>query len=361
MDGPYLCPVSRWIRACCLVCAIACGSRLVLADTDENGVPLRLLLMRNGNVVQGKIYRSGEDYFVQLPGGQMFVPGSLVRLPCADLNEAYEHLHERAAIQSEAEAYITLAKWCVTQKLFAEARRELETALELEPAKQSARDLLLRLDALARDAEKVHDVDPRETPRPKSSKKAESLAGLNRDLAQQFTRRIQPILANNCGASGCHGPRAENGFRLQKVAGGGVSNRLAAERNLAAVLEYIDVENPAQSALLVAPRGNHGRGGKPVFSGATGKEQMAELKSWVLEAASEESVLEARGIARTPGRTARQPARQGENPFAVHDAEVARRTGERSSAVRQAGGEQPADAFDPEEFNRARKRTSGRR
>jgi len=333
------------------------------ADGGRDSSAPRLLLMRNGNVVQGKILRSGDDFFVQLPGGQMFVPGTLVRLACVDLQEAYEHLRERAAAQSEAEAYITLAKWCATQKLFVEARRELATALELDPSKQSARDLMTRIDILARDAREAEDSRgaPRPEPaRPKSDKNAESLAGLRPELSARFTRKIQPILTNNCAAAGCHGPRSDNGFRLQKVAHGASSNRLAAERNLASVLEFVDVDRPAGSRLLTVPRGNHGRGGKPVFSSATGNDQLAELKLWVQAVAREDSIRELKGRPVESAHVATKPRAGVENPFASADAEIGKRGSVRPDRVRQASAEQ-LDPFDPEAFNRARKSKVERR
>src|SRR5205823_1032493 len=102
-------------------------------------------------------------------------------------------------------------------------------------------------------------------------------------------------LVNNCTAAGCHGRDSETGFRLSKVTPGKDASRHAAERNLAEILEQIDMKKPRSSPLLTAPRGNHGRRGRPIFVGPRGDEQLAELAQWVTAVAGEEAQREKRG------------------------------------------------------------------
>jgi len=289
---------------------IACGPGSTLAPADDESDPPKLLLLRSGAVVEGTILLSGDDYLVKLPKGNMLVPRQLVRLACRDLQEAYRALHDRAALQGEGESYLSLARWCLTQKLFDEATFELQTALDLEPGLDEARQLLTRTVELqkehARNALNAGVVIP-EPQREKSETEAEALGGLSPELAATFARRIQPLLVNNCASTGCHGPRSENNFRLQRVTSQGGPNRLAADRNLASVLDQLNPQKPADSPLLLTPRGNHGRRGKPVFGGVTGKDQYAELKTWVLAVAREEVVqtrAQRRSTPQPPSQTA---------------------------------------------------------
>lgn len=293
---------------------IACGPGSTLAPADDETDPPKLLLLRSGAVVEGTILLSGDDYLVKLPKGNMLVPRQLVRLACRDLQEAYRALHDRAALQGEGEAYLSLARWCLTQKLFDEATFELQTALDLEPGLEEARQLMSRTAELqrehARNTLNAGVVVPEPT-REKSDTEAEALGGLSPELAGMFARRIQPLLVNNCASTGCHGPRSETSFRLQRVTSQSGPNRLAADRNLASVLNQLNLQKPADSPLLLAPRGNHGRRGKPLFGGVTGKEQYAELKSWTLAVAKEEVVqVRAQRQASSPTRIDPEPSPQ---------------------------------------------------
>ncbi|MSR57911.1 MAG: hypothetical protein EXS05_09575 [Planctomycetaceae bacterium] len=254
------------------------------ASVAKSGV----LVMRTGRVASGRILKSGDNYTVEHTHGRMFVPGSEVRFHCASLSDAYRKLHDAAKHEASAKAHTILARWCITNKLLSESRLELNDALVLEPDDDEARDLLRRVDDL---------LDPKRPPEPQNSTdvkpstpvtprfradEIESLAGVSRDQAQQFTRRIQPILVNNCAVSGCHGAKSDTGFRLQRVVPGGDTSRIASERNLAEILQQVDFQSPRTSPILTVPRGNHGRHGKPGFPGPRGADQYDDLRKWVL-------------------------------------------------------------------------------
>ena len=273
-------------------------ARIVTADdapTEESLTPVEgILVMRTGAVVSGKILRSGDLYQVIGPYGQMHVPAELVKLRCSDLQEAYAKLHETAKSHHSANAQITLARWCLTHHLDNQARQELHEALVLEPDREDAKRLL-------RDAEDTLKSNPNNAPAgqpvspvaaarraPAADDETVTMGGLSREQALQFTRRIQPLLVNSCAAAGCHSRDSQTGFRLQNVSPGKNANRNATERNLAQILEHIDVKMPKTSSLLTAPRRKHGRKGRPVFAGQRGDEQFAELEKWVVGFARDE-------------------------------------------------------------------------
>jgi hypothetical protein len=274
--------------------------RPVRAD-DTAGTPAAsraategILVMRSGAIIRGNILRSGDVYEVQTTNGKMAVPGTLVKLQAENLTEAYETLHDGAVAQQSANAHILLAQWCLTNQLSAEARTELHAALKLEPDRDDAKRLLRNAEDAPSAGEapgKPTETDPvRAAPRTAATADdAVSLGGLSREQALQFARRIQPLLVNNCTAAGCHGRDSQTGFRMEKVTPGKDANRHAAERNLAEVLEWIDMNNPRSSRLLTAPRGNHGRRGRPLFVGSRGDEQRSELERWVVAVAADET------------------------------------------------------------------------
>ncbi|MGE5194313.1 MAG: hypothetical protein ACM3U2_17625 [Deltaproteobacteria bacterium] len=256
-----------------------------------------ILVMRTGAIISGKILRSGRVYDVQTTNGKMAVPETLVKLHAENLTDAYEKLHDGALSQQSANAHVLLAQWCLTNRLHNEARVELNAALKLEPDREDAKRLLRNAEEALRSDEApaanvvVHE-DPVRAARQAAAAtdEAVSLGGLSREQALQFARRIQPLLVNNCTAAGCHGLNSKTGFRLYKVTPGRDANRHAAERNLAEVLEWIDVKKPRSSRLLTAPRGNHGRRGRPIFAGSRGEGQLEELQKWVAAIAAEETV-----------------------------------------------------------------------
>lgn len=255
------------------------------ADTPSPSNP-QILLLRNGAVLRGKILARGEDYLMQAPHGQVVVPGTLVRAACRDLQEAYEYMQQRAATQSEGSAYVTLAKWCQSVQLFDEARASLELALNLDANLDEARHLLTlnaELQSEHRQSQKPREAAA-EPPTARRDPDAH-LGGLPKSLAKQFATRIQPILANNCSSSSCHGPRSETGFRLERVPVGQRSERGAVERNLLAVSESLDFRQPSRSPLIERAKQAHGKPVRPLWKGPSGKQQLAELQAWVREAA----------------------------------------------------------------------------
>ncbi len=267
-----------------------------------------MLILHTGRTVTGKITRQAEAYVVRRDNGEMFVPAEAVRMQCRDLKDAYRRLRAGLPRENEDEGHVELARWCLTFQLLAEARIELQDALNLDPARDDARELLRRVDAtLAPAASETPAADRAETSQQKRSspftaEEVESLAGLSRESAQKYMRRIQPILMNNCTLSGCHGPDKKQDFNLLKVSVGNDASRYTAERNLSAVMRQIDFKAPKNSKLLTVLDQNHGRRGRPVFSTLRGREQSAELRAWVLAVASERvkrGVVTATGKGRT--------------------------------------------------------------
>ncbi|HLJ11530.1 MAG TPA: hypothetical protein VKU82_10085 [Planctomycetaceae bacterium] len=344
------------------------------AQTATEGV----LVMRTGTIVTGKIVRSGSIYEVQGPNGKWAVPEDLVKLRCANLSEAYAKLHESAQAQHDANAHIILARWCLTNHLDIEARHELQDALALEPDREDVKRLLRNAEETIQSKDKPAARQLRADPLRAARKAAAptgdavSLGGLSRESALRFTRRIQPLLVNNCTSAGCHGRESKSEFRLYKVTPGKDANRRSAERNLAEVLQQINLHKPRLSPILTNPRGNHGRRGRPVFSGPRGDEQLAELQRWVAEVAGEELEREKRrGLdPRQSGRVI-QTSGDDDGGESAHGSKSEPLDGlaaspASSSAFPPVKRPQPpmppekGDPFDPAAFNRQSKRRSPR-
>lgn len=110
----------------------------------------------------------------------------------------------------------------------------------------------------------------------------EALGGLSREAGQQFTTRIQPILVHNCTNSACHGPLAEHPLKFSIVRVGSASTHAVAEKNLLALLKYVDREKPKSSPLWKILATNHGAQGSSIFTGLKGPQQLQSFKDWVV-------------------------------------------------------------------------------
>ena len=107
-----------------------------------------------------------------------------------------------------------------------------------------------------------------------------SIGDLPEAAIERFTRKVQPVLVNNCTTSGCHQPGGTQKFQLDRAILHGMANRRSTMHNLAATLELVDRERPQLSPLLTMPREAHGGMEEPVF-GPRQEQAFRHLVEWV--------------------------------------------------------------------------------
>ena len=251
------------------------------ASAEDRNDGRRLLILHNGRVISGRITVVSSGFQVENNGQRVVVPRELVDLEAENLFEAYQKL--RAGMTNPTSAgHLALARWCLGNGLRTQAMHELRAALKLAPNDTRAQGLLGELQPERRP--KKTRAAAVMTTKPVASS-GEALGGLPRDQALRFVRRVQPLLLNRCGMGGCHGSQGNSRFRLVQARIGAGGHRPATQRNLAAVLGWIDFERVAASPLLTVPRIGHGRGRRPVFSGSSARQQVALLEDWVRDVA----------------------------------------------------------------------------
>lgn len=245
----------------------------------------RLLLLQNGKVVKGVIRQSATGYVVNVTGGQMVLPFDQVRLEAADLEDAYRQLRDTLPDHTAA-AHIELARWCLSTGLPDYARKELRAALRCEPDSTVAKNLLQRINDQLLTTKDVPAVTQRSGQfsmlgDAKPGIQPESLGGLSREAAADYMSKVQPILVNRCATAGCHGPGSGNSFELQRAKLGKAPPKVYSERNLAAVIQRLDLERPLSSPLLVKLRGKT----KSIIArqphGGLSQEQQQTLRAWI--------------------------------------------------------------------------------
>ena len=345
--------------------------------TNRQGV----LLLTSNRLVEGRISHSAGGYVVEKQFGTLVISFDQVRLTALDRGEAFRKLKAMLP-KKNVDTNVSLAQWCMTYGLYSECRAELRDALALQPDRDDARKLLKRLEEIINPSKPVHLAQPVAPSRTQDGflvREPRSLAGLSPESARYFVIKVQPILMNKCGNASCHGSMVANEFRLTRVGFRRRSHRIFAERNLSAVLKFVDLKTPDNSPLLRVPKGSHGRGGRVVFSGPQGKAQWRSLRDWVrtiakeLPSTSDKKTLLTRNTAGF-GSSAHQELQPIFDLSAKKQTSDSRRNpvpkkSETTSAalknlskisksgkidlIRAILEEERRDAFDPEEFNRS--------
>ncbi|MBN2475711.1 MAG: hypothetical protein JXB62_13950 [Pirellulales bacterium] len=263
------------------VAAVARTAELCLSPIPQKGV----LLLRNGQTIEGQIARAGDLYYVALPNGEIRVKTADVEFSCRDIEEGYRR--KRAAVPSgSAHDHLRLARWCLQHDLPGHAARELADAFQADPNHPMIPILERRLTLAVQ-----KPVDrPKETRPPDPTPQPEDLERMTRGMppgsVEEFTQTIQPLLVNHCAAAACHGPGTTAEYKLLRMPVGHPPSRLLTQRNLHATLQWIDRDRPAANRLLEAALHPHGTSKAPIFTSQQ-TDQYRRIAQWVAQVAAQ--------------------------------------------------------------------------
>ncbi len=273
-----------------LVC-VALGAPVIRGEEPpfvSRAESLRILVLKDGSVIQGLVTVLERGYAIDLPSGLITLPFEAVICDAASLTEAYRQQRD-AMTRPTAEQHTRLANWCMQQQLFEEAERELQSALKLQPQHLPAHRLIEQLKGRKpRDSDFINKEQQQQMDDlliKMEFSPGRPLGGLDASLAKDFATRIEPLLLNSCANASCHGQTAENSFRLTPKWNLRGNTRHITDQNLAAVLQQLDLENPERSPLIAKLDGQHGPRRMPVFTGARAAEHRKNLENWALLAA----------------------------------------------------------------------------
>jgi hypothetical protein len=326
-----------------------------------------VLLLHSGGVLQGRVTAAGERYVVTSAKSEVNVAAAQVALVCASLDDAYEQQRRRLPANS-AEGHLTLAEWCLRHDLVPQAERELIDARQCD-AQAPRLALLERRLAVARQPRPSRPSGKGiASPDIKSStdelRQIEAVAdGLPAGAVEQFTRKIQPLLVNNCTSAGCHQHASGQEFRLDRALLHGLSNRRTTLRNLAATLALVDRDAPQRSPLLAIPHEEHGGRQQPLFGPKQDAlhKQLVDWVALVTGSARGGAVVAAARDEQGAALTAAGPAELSKRPTALNVSDAANMDPELEATLVEPqplrrGAEltpwRPKDTFDPEIFNR---------
>jgi hypothetical protein len=238
-----------------------------------------VLLLRNGQIIEGRIERNGDYYAVTGPDQEMQIHVSSVEFLCRDLHDGYER--KKAAIQhDDIQQHLQLLLWCERHGLLDCARQELDAAEALDRQHPMIAVLRRRLKiesqpvaGPARPAEKVE-------PPPSPEVLDHMIRGMPPGTVELFVQIVQPILLNHYpGARGYALPDNKR-LQLMRPALGESPGRRITQRNLYAVLQCIDWTNPGESPMLKAASGSASGAAASGFP-ARYSPQYQKLAQWV--------------------------------------------------------------------------------
>lgn len=324
-----------------LICLADAARSDDLVFRNPKTSPNDFIVLQTGRVVRGKLTPRQGGYDISLPTGRMFVASDQVRFRAATMTEAYQRMRESVP-ELTPETHLNLARWCLSNELPANAKREALDALHLDPYNDSARRLL---EALVRHEKQSEAPSSKEVTLPMmAAPERRSLGGLPTSLARDFTRYVQPIIVNKCGNAACHG-EGRNDFEIVSLRGG--ANAWTSERNLASILKQIDASDPVASPILKATQGSHGNSRTLSFSGPTGRQQILKLRDWVNRVSNEFGTFEAEPVSLTTSPKTTTPSTQLQSP----ETEATAALESDEQFLKQAVQVNRVDRFSPAEFN----------
>jgi hypothetical protein len=298
-----------------------------------------VLVLKNRQVLEGEITPVGDYYLVALgKTGQIRLAAKDVEFVCRDLEEAYQRKAAQVRAKPSAAAHADLAEWCLRQKLFDHAHRELQIAHGLDPKHRRLAELAQRLE-FATSKPKTTVAKPAPSTATVGEKQLErTMKELPPGAVEHFTTVVQPILMDRCGAARCHGAGNATQFQLLQPVAGKVPSRRFTQRNLFATISVVNKEIPDESRLLEMALQAHGHLGKAPFPRDDDR-QFRQLALWV------------QSLRAVPEST--QPATVSTARLGTHRPQVGENE---SSGAKPAAAENPTmtpvDPFDPEVFNR---------
>lgn len=260
-----------------------------------------LLLLKNGETLEGRISRSGDYYLIVSPTAEVQMRVREVEAVCRDLEEVFAKKQSLVNTRS-ADSYLALAQWCIDKQLYGHAARALTEAVKLD-------DLHPRISLLERRMEAAMAAPRPVVAPPKPAERRfnddeldRAVKSVGSEALHEFTVRVQPLLMNYCATAGCHGPRPASTFQLERVYLNERTDQRVVRSNLNAVLKVVDRKNPAQSPLLNVPISAHGSGKKPIFN-AHNAEHYRTLAGWTARVAAVRTALPQPSSAEVAGAT----------------------------------------------------------
>jgi hypothetical protein len=271
-----------------IVCTLTLIASWLSAQSPYTPAP-GVLVLRSGHTLSGQIARQGDSYQVVIAqGNEIRIPTRDVRLHSGSLEEAYQMQRDSLALNN-LQGRLQLASWCLRSEMPHRAADQVLMVRMQDPAHADLAAVERRLAAfeMARRAARETQADADQAADSESPSNLHDLSALDEaidqlspELVESFAQRVQPLLVNRCGASGCHGYGSKNEFQLMRPSFQATFTRRYTQRNLVAVLGQIEKAAPDQSPLLEYASKVHG-GEEPPALIERRNQQNELLAEWI--------------------------------------------------------------------------------
>jgi hypothetical protein len=239
------------------------------------------VLLHHGNVIHGFVKPQADRITIALDkGNEVTVPNRQVLTIGKNLEALYK-FQVRAIRKWGTGEHWHLAQWCIQNGLLDQAIEhytELEKTASASP-KFKQLDLQLR-QALLADSQVQQALEEQGIPNPivpasyeqaisssdtsaaMKSKRPDFDAGRTPPVVPGYLRRsfqteVLPIVVSRCGQSGCHGMLSKTDFQVFQPVGEQAAS--LSQRNLEAIMSYVDHKEPIQTSLIqyaIRPHGS---------------------------------------------------------------------------------------------------------
>lgn len=239
----------------------------ITSDAGASLVPEEsVVLLSNGQILNGRVTRAGDFFYVVLPHGEIRLRPSEVELICTTIDEGYQK--KRAALPpGEIDGHLALADWCVRHHLHDYAVEQLAAARRLDPS-QLKIGLIERRLQLDRERSVTEPTTSAAVQHGPTNDDLDKLVrSLPVGVLDQFSNHVQPLLLNNCTASGCHAANSTTGYALMRIPLGRNASRRLTQRNLYETLQHVNRAKPTESPLITNSIRPHGGSKTAVFVG----------------------------------------------------------------------------------------------
>ena len=275
----------RWVSAFVagfLICVFAASFGTVIgqqtlspSNQSLQSLHNQFLILKTGSVYNGQIEFSGSKYIVRRStGATIKFTSSEIDFVADSLDQAYVQLAQRIG-PNDILGHQRLTNWTMKNRLTDRAQQQINRLKKLAPTSAMTRLAERQLESLtnprpkqqlasdqtaasnqARPTGPIREL-PNTQPDLASQKQLRlTLESFNETTLRTFNRSIHPKIMNGCAAARCHGNQ-DNPMRLWRVENRG-TNSTGVRRNLHAITQYLNRENPLDSELLTYVSTVHG-------------------------------------------------------------------------------------------------------
>jgi len=270
-----------------------------------DAVAQEYVLLHNGNVIEGTATSIGSHVIIDRgDGNELRLDARQVRHSASSLLELHRYRQQQCRYPNVA-SYQDDARWCFRHQLFVEMKNALDAADSLDPThpvtlrlRRQLASVTSRVDDAESDDEAsvqqrlapaagraVISVVPQNVQRPQAEEAVDTeLAKANLSLlaVAYFTNRVQPLLINRCGNTGCHRGPSETKWELTHMGSHVRPPSRMTKLNLLATLSIVNRGGAQESDLLTyATTAHGGRNEAPLKRGD--QASVESLHEWIQE------------------------------------------------------------------------------